>query len=254
MGAPRVAAGRVKGRLALLAPAALFAAMVVAVYSDPLFSPRTFVGRDIVPYNLPLEKVVHDAWSRGRIPVWWETVSGGRPLAPNPNAGVFYPLRPALALLPFPLAARIFPVVHWILGGLGMLLLVRAIGGSRAAAWVAASSFAFSGVIVSEVFYSNFQPGANLLPWTLWALVRPAPRPIARIVGIAIVYGAMLSAGDAFSLATAIFAAALWILLEMPAGSAVPARSPSAAVSSRRFSSPCRRCSPRRCWRRRRGG
>ncbi len=138
---------------------------------------RTFVGRDIVPYNIPLENAVHDAWSRGRLPVWWDAVSGGRPLLPNPNAGVFYPLRPVLSALPFPTAMRIFPVFHWILGGLGMLLLARAIGGSRGAAWVSAVSFAFSGVIVSEVFYSNFQPGASLLPWTLWALVRPEARP-----------------------------------------------------------------------------
>ncbi len=201
---------------------ALFAAMVVVVYADPLFGPRTFVGRDIVPYNLPLEHAVHDAWSRGRIPVWWESVSGGRPLGSNPNAGVFYPLRPALAILPLPLAVRIFPVFHWILGGLGMLGLLRAIGGSRGAAWVAAGAFAFSGVLVSEVFYSNFQPGANLLPWTLWALVRPARGPAGRLVPLALVYGAMLLAGDAFSIATAVFASALWILLETPAGERRP--------------------------------
>lgn len=200
----------------------LFAAMVVVVYADPLFGPRTFVGRDIVPYNLPLEHAVHDAWSRGRIPVWWESVSGGRPLGSNPNAGVFYPLRPVLSLLPLPLAVRIFPVFHWILGGVGMLGLLRAIGGSRAAAWIAAGAFAFSGVLVSEVFYSNFQPGANLLPWTLWALARPARGPAGRLVPLALVYGAMLLAGDAFSIATAVFASALWILLETPAGERRP--------------------------------
>ena len=112
---------------------------------------------------------------------------------------------------------RIFPVFHWILGGLGMLLLVRAVGGSRGAAWVSAVSFAFSGVIVSEVFYSNFQPGASLLPWTLWALVRPGARPAGRVVGIALVYAALLLAGDVFSLTLAVLSAVLWILLEMPA-------------------------------------
>ncbi len=201
-------------RLERLLPGALFAAMVLSVYSDPLLAPRTFVGRDIVPYNLPLESAVHGAWARGSLPAWWETVSGGRPLLPNPNAGVFYPLRPALALLPLPAAMRLFPVLHWILGGLGMLLLARSIGGSRGAAWVAAVSFAFSGVLVSEVFYSNFQPGACLLPWTLWALVAGAARPGGRIVRLALVYGAMLLAGDVFSVAIALLAAALWIFLE----------------------------------------
>ncbi len=198
-------------------PVAAFAALVLAVYADPLFTGRAFVGRDIVPYNLPLEKVVHDAWSNGRLPVWWETVSGGRPLLPNPNAGVFYPPRTALALVPFETAMRLFPVFHWLLGGIGMLRLARSTGASRSAAWVAASSFAFSGVVVSEVFYSNFQPGAALLPWSLWALARTTRGFGGRVLGIALVYGAMILAGDAFSVAIALLAAALWIALETSA-------------------------------------
>ena len=207
---------KVKARVQRLLPGILFTALVLVAYADPLLTRRTFVGRDIVPYNIPLENVVHDAWSRGRLPVWWDAVSGGRPLLPNPNAGVFYPLRPVLAALPFPTAMRIFPVFHWVLGGLGMLLLARAIGGSRGAAWVSAVSFAFSGVIVSEVFYSNFQPGASLLPWTLWALVRPETRPARRVMAIALVYTALLLAGDVFSLTLAVLGGALWIFLETP--------------------------------------
>lgn len=209
-------------RLAGALPALLFTLLVLAAYADPLLTGRAFVGRDIVAYNLPLEKVVHDAWARGRLPVWWATVSGGRPLLPNPNAGVFYPLRPLLSRVPFPTAMRIFPIFHWILGGLGMLALIRAVGGSRSAAWVAAVSFAFSGVVVSEVFYSNFQPGASLLPWTLWALVRPGARPFGRVLVLALVYALLLLAGDAFSLALALSAAAVWLLLETPAGERRP--------------------------------
>jgi hypothetical protein len=195
---------------------ALFLLLVLAAWADPLLSRRTLVGRDIVPYNLPLERAVHDAWSRGRVPVWWDQISGGRPLLPNPNAGVFYPPRVALAALPFPLAMRLFPIGHWFLAGWGALCLLRAAGGSRSASWVAAVSFAFSGVVVSEVFYYNFLPGAALLPWSLWALVRPRGGRIPRVIPIAAVYGLMLLAGDAFSLAIAVLAAVLWILLETP--------------------------------------
>jgi hypothetical protein len=204
----------VKARLERLLPGILFTALVLVSYADPLFTRRTFVGRDLVPYNLPLESVVHDAWGRGRLPVWWSDVSGGRPLLPNPNAGVFYPIRPALSLVPFPLAMKILPIFHWILGGLGMLMLVRAIGSSRGAAWVSAISFAFSGVMVSEVFYTNFQPGASLLPWTLWTLVRPEARPAGRVVGLALVYAALFLAGDVFSVTLAVLGALLWIFLE----------------------------------------
>jgi hypothetical protein len=205
------------GRLASrLSPALLFAGLVLVLYANPLFQRRNFVGRDILQYNLPLEKAVHDSWARGQIPVWWPTTSGGRPLLPNPNAGVFYPVRLALSRVSFPLAMRIYPVFHWILAGWGMLLLLPAMGASRTGAWVSAVSFAFSGVLVSEVFFTNFLPGAALLPWSLWALVRPATRPIWRILPIAAAYGLMALAGDAFSLALALLSGCLWLILETP--------------------------------------
>lgn len=197
------------------APAALALLLLVAcVWADPLVTRRSFIGRDIVPYVLPLEKAVHDAWSRGRLPVWWDAISGGRPLLPNPNAGVLYPPRVLLSAVAFPLAMRIFPLLHWFLAGWGMLRLFRAAGGSRAAAWIAAVSYVFSGVVVSEVFYYAFLPGAALLPWSLWALARPSSARIPRILPLAIVYGLMLLAGDAFSFGIALLSAVLWISLE----------------------------------------
>jgi hypothetical protein len=201
-------------RVRRLAPAALFTLLVAAVYADPLLARRAFVGRDLVPYNFPLEHAVHDAWSRGRIPVWSANVSGGRPLLPNPNAGALYPVRPLLSKIPFPAAMRVFPVFHWALAGCGALALLGVLGVSPGAAWTAAATYAFSGVIVSEVFYLPQQAGAALQPWALWALVRGgAPRRAA--VRIGIVYGLMLLAGDSVSVVAALATGALWIALEV---------------------------------------
>src|SRR5688500_5057682 len=95
-------------------PGLLFALLVVAVYSPSLFSRRVFGGRDLLIYHMPIEKAVHDAYSRGSLPIWISEISGGRPLAPNPNVGAFYPIRPLLAQIPFPVAMRLFPTLHWI--------------------------------------------------------------------------------------------------------------------------------------------
>jgi len=202
-------------RVRRIAPAALFTLLVAVVYADPLLSRRAFVGRDLLPYGLPLERAVHDAWSRGRLPVWSADVSGGRPLLPNPNSGAFYPVRPLLSRIPFPAAMRIFPVLHWAVAGVGMLALMAALGRSRSAAWTAAATYAFSGVIVSEVFYLPLQAGAALQPWALWALARGGPSRRAA-VRVGFVYGLMLLAGDAVSVAIAIAAGAAWIALEVP--------------------------------------
>ena len=211
---------------ARVAPGLLFAALVLAVYADPVFTGRNFSGRDLIAYNLPMEKSIHDAYGRGRLPVWSAGVSGGRPLAPNPNAGALYPVRILLSPLPFPLAMRLYPVLHWIAAGLGVLALLLTLGRSRAAAWVGAATYAFSGVSVAELFFPHIQPGMTLLPWILWAVARPAAAPWRRVLPLGFLFALDLLAADVFTCGLAIGSAVLWILFEQPQ----PARARALAV------------------------
>ena len=196
--------------------AGLFLLLVVIVYSKPLFTRWNFGGRDLIAYNLPMEKAVHDAYARGRLPAWLPEVSGGRPLLPNPNAGALYPVRPLLALVPFPLAMRLFPLLHWAFAGAGVLFLVRLLGASSAAAWVAAVSYTWSGIAVSETFFPHILPGLALLPWIVWAMARPSSRWSGKLLGLTLLLSLDFLAADVFSIGMAVFCAALWILLEEP--------------------------------------
>ncbi len=205
-------------RARTLRAAGLFLLLVLAVYSDPLFSRRNFGGRDLLAYNLPMESAVHDAYARGRLPVWMPEISGGRPLLPNPNAGALYPIRPLLALVPFPLAMRIFPFFHWALAGLGVFCLLRCVGASRPGAWIGAVTYAFSGVAVSDVFFPHILPGLALLPWIVWATARPSDSAPRRLVLLAVLLALDMLAGDVFSTATAIACGSLWILCEREPG------------------------------------
>src|SRR5215472_14758544 len=119
-------------------PGVLLLFLLLAIYWDPLFTHRNFAGRDLLGYNLPIEKAVHDAYSRGRWPTWVEEISGGRPLLANINVGAFYPARALLSPIRFPMAMRIYPVLHWWLAGLGTLFLLTSVGCSAPAAWVGA--------------------------------------------------------------------------------------------------------------------
>src|SRR6266404_5763921 len=198
-------------RATTLGLAGLFVLLVVIVYADPIFFRRNFGGRDLLAYNLPMEKAMHDAYARGRLPVWISEVSGGRPLLPNPNAGALYPVRPLLALVPFPLAMRLFPLLHWAFAGAGVLVLVRLLGASSAAAWVAAVSYAWSGIAVSEVFFPHILPGLALLPWVVWAPARPSNRWLGKLLLLALLLSLDLLAADVFSIGMAIACAVLWI-------------------------------------------
>ncbi len=195
--------------------AGLFLLLVLAVYADPLFFRRNFGGRDLLGYNLPIESVIHDAYSRGRLPIWNPWIAGGRPLLANPNTGALYPARPLLSLVPFPLAFRLFPLLHWALAGAGMIALLRLLGVSMGGAWIGAVAYTFSGLGVSEVFYTNHHPGVMLLPWILWALARPFQSVARQALALSLLFGLDFLAGDVFTIGVALGACILWIFLEV---------------------------------------
>ncbi len=194
--------------------AGLFVLLVVAVYSDPVFARRNFGGRDPMGYHYPLEKAIHDAYARGRLPVWISEISGGRPLLANPNVGALYPIRPLLSRFSFPFAIRLFPVLHWAGAGIGIILLLRVLGVSPPGAWVGAVTYVFSGASVSYVFYPNSHPGMALLPWIVWGIARPARNMSRGALVLSFFWTAIILAGDVFTVALALLGSLLWILLD----------------------------------------
>lgn len=195
-------------------PGALFVLLILTVYADPVFLRRNFAGRDPMVFHYPLEKAVHDAYARGRLPVWISEISGGRPLLANPNVGALYPVRPLLSRFSFPFAIRLFPVLHWAGAGIGMMLLLRMLGVSGAGAWIGAVTYVFSGVSVSEVFYPNIHPGMSLLPWIVWGLGRPAGTLARGALLLSVLWSLLFLSGDVFAVTLALLASGLWIGLE----------------------------------------
>ncbi len=198
-------------------PGVLFVLLVLAVWADPLLLRRSFAGRDLIAYNLPLEKGIHDAYARGAFPLWYPEISGGRPLLPNPNAGALYPVRILLAVLPFPVMAKVFPILHWAFAGLGMMVLLRSAGLSRAVGWIGAVSYAFGGVAVSDVFFPHVLPGLSLLPWIVWATGRRGTLP-SRVFLLSLFFALDLLAGDPFTIGVGIVCAAVWIAVGVERG------------------------------------
>jgi hypothetical protein len=207
-----------RARGATAALAGLFLLLVVAVYADPLFARRNFAGRDPFAFHYPLEKAIHDAYARGRLPVWISEISGGRPLLANPNVGGLYPIRPALSRFSFPMAMRLFPILHWAGAGIGVILLLRVLDVSLSGAWIGAVTYAFAGASVSYVFYPNSHPGMALLPWIVWGIARPAGGIARGALVLSFCWTLILLAGDVFPLTLALLGSLLWILLETEPG------------------------------------
>jgi hypothetical protein len=76
-------------------------------------------------------------------------------------------------------------------------------------------TYVFSGIGVSEVFYTNYQPGMVLLPWVIWSIAREAPAA-RKAVMMAALLGLDFLAGDVFTIGLAVGSLLLWILTETP--------------------------------------
>lgn len=104
------------------------------------------------------------------VPLWSSTILSGYPFAANPLAGLWY-LPGWLALaFPLPLGINIAILLHWLLGGVGMVLLLRAEGLDLPAA--------LFGAVVFEAMPKQFAHyGAGhvslvyAVSWTPWLLL-----------------------------------------------------------------------------------
>ncbi len=192
-----------------------FAVFLLVLFADPLLVSRTFGRRDMTAFFLPVEKAVHDSWRSGRLPLLMPEISFGRLLAANPNTGVFYPPRIAMAALPFPFAFKFFPVLHLWIGAVGAFLLARLLGLSPGASAASGILFSLSGPALSEILFPDFLPGLALLPWVAWSAGRfrcSGSRRAAALFGALL--GIDLLVGDIFTAALALFGGFLLVLQE----------------------------------------
>jgi hypothetical protein len=90
---------------------------------------------------------------------------------------------------------RIYPILHWTLAGVGMLVLFGRLGASSSAGWIAAVTYVFSAVSVSEVSYTHLLPGMTLLPSILYVVIRKEMR-LADSVWLGLLFGLDMFARD----------------------------------------------------------
>lgn len=137
---------------------------------------------DAVYQFLPWELEVRHALSERRLPFWSDLLEGGSSPWSNPQAAV---------LSPIAMAARAFPIQHFLLGALalkilvafdGAWLLARRVGRSRAASLLAAAGFALGGGVMAWSLFPHTAAVA-WVPWlaagTIGVVRRPRPRVLA---------------------------------------------------------------------------
>ena len=159
---------------ALLAPLDIAPALYSKYrFLDPSSSglPANHYIGDQITYNLPIQWTIYDAFQRGEIP-WWDPYAGcGRPLLADATINGTEPVRClAYLLLPFEAAYNWTRIVHFILSGLGMLLLLRRAGFKDWQCLGLALPYEFAGLYTMSIGHHWIQSSFNYYPflWIAW--------------------------------------------------------------------------------------
>lgn len=211
MGAPFTAMGvPLRRRIALFC-------LVLAV---ALFFHRVLLGegvlyfRDICLNHLPVRIYTTPILKGGHLPLWNPYLSGGLPLAANPNNLIFHPITLLFLLMPVIPAFHASILLQYLLAGWGVLLWGREEGLAEESALAGALTYTLSGALASCGSLQNLLSSWAWVPLALFALARHR-RTGSRfaLAGFAAALAVQLVAGDPLAAGTSLllgFVDTLW--------------------------------------------
>ena len=136
-----------------------------------LFGGHLLMTGDNAQQNYPLHVLVGSMLRHGQLPFWNQYIFSGSPLLADFNAGAFYPLVGLFVVLPDRVAWIATEVVLFSLIAVGMYTFLRALKLSTVACFLAAATFTFSGVVLSQANHVDMTEGYVAIPWMLLAVL-----------------------------------------------------------------------------------
>jgi Bacterial membrane protein YfhO len=137
-----------------------------------LFGGHLLMTGDNLQQNYPLHVLAGSMYSHGELPFWDPYLFSGTPLLAGFNAGAFYPLVGLFVILPDRVAWVATEVILFSLVAIGMYAFLRALRLSTSACVLAAATFSFSGVVLSQVNHVDMTEGFVSVPFMLLAVLR----------------------------------------------------------------------------------
>ncbi|MBK5257382.1 MAG: YfhO family protein [Vicinamibacteria bacterium] len=168
---------------------AVIGSMTLLVFG-PLLAGKVIFERDV--YHLwhgQMEGIVR-AVAEGGLPLWDPTVSFGEPLMELP-AQLLYPFTWLGMIMSAGKYYSLSVLFHHLFGGLGMLLLLRALRASETACLLGTVLWMSSGPWLSTANMLNLFTGTSWIPWMMLAAERTATHPTVRS---ALLWGASVAA------------------------------------------------------------
>ena len=146
--------------------------LVAACFGSAIVRSEQFAYRDAGNYYYPLHRRVQAEWDAGRWPLWEPEENSGMPLLGNPTSAVLYPGKVVFALVPYPLAARLYIIGHTLLAFGAMIALLRNWGVSWVGSALGAMAYAFGAPVLFQYCNVINLVGASWLPLGFLAVDR----------------------------------------------------------------------------------
>ena len=173
-----------KRQRGLLAVAALALLLWVALTVPLASGQRTLVLRDVFTTHLPFKAFGAEQLRQGRIPALNPEWGLGQIYRGNPNTVSFYPGNLLYLILPFWSAFNLHYALHWLLAALAMYILARTLRQSKAAALMAALTYAGGGWVLTSLSFYNILTVSAWWPLVMVGAVLGGKRGVA-IGGVA---------------------------------------------------------------------
>ena len=149
----------------------------------------------------PYHSILDDSFRTGSL-LWTSRVHNGAPVLANPIHQALYPPNLLFAWLDPGRAQSVLTLLHVLWSALGIALLARRLGRSRAAAVLAGAAGALNGAALSSTRLLSLAWTLAWLPWLLlaWLALRGGHRPGPLAAGLTTVTVVILLAGEPFVL------------------------------------------------------
>lgn len=150
--------------------AALLLAVVFVAGNFPLVDGRVAPTWDAEALFFPAFTLIADHARVGKVALWNPWQSGGSPEYAEPQLGTASPVAVLVGAITGGTESgfRVYWLLIWFLGPLGILVLARHFGAPPWAGFIVALGFAFSGFYTGHGEHTSSLYAFSFLPWVLW--------------------------------------------------------------------------------------
>ncbi|WP_071901266.1 YfhO family protein [Cystobacter ferrugineus] len=196
--------------------------LTLLFFHRAVFSANVFFLRDVQQVYVPLWEYWRERVLGGEFPQWYPFDGLGQPYVGMVVSGAFHPAQALSLVLPGAQGLKWLMLLCFPVAFLGMSALGRRLGWGLGAALLAAVSYTFSGYLVSITNNTLYLLAAVTVPWVFWALEGFLRAPtVGRGLGVSVLLGLVLLAGDVQGYAVCLGGALLWSV-SRPASGGMP--------------------------------